>query len=61
MLEAVSQDESAEPGPAASDDKSDSGKLLLRGVRDLVNTFDPLKSVAGGLRFVPVNREVCDP
>ena len=63
--EAASPGESAKPGPAASDDKSDWGstavataKLLLRGVKDSADAFGPLKSVAGGLCFVLENCEV---
>ena len=61
----VGADESVEPGPAASDEKSDwrstavaAAKLLLRGVRDSADAFGPLKSVAGGLCFVLDNYEV---
>ena len=61
----VSTDESAEPDPAASEEKSNWGstavattKLLLRGVRDSADAFGPLKSVAGGLCFILDNYEV---
>ena len=61
----VSPDESAEPGPAASEEKSSwrstavaAAKLLLRGVRDTADAFGPLKSVAGGLCFILENYEV---
>lgn len=58
-------DESAEPG-ATGDEKESSwkstasatAKLLLRGVRDTVDAFGPLKSVAGGLCFILENYEV---
>ena len=63
--EAIGTGESAKPGPAATDDKSNWGstavataKLLLRGVRDSADAFGPLKSVAGGLCFVLENCEV---
>ena len=63
--ELVSTDQSAEPGPAASEEKSNwrstaiaAAKLLLRGVRDSADAFGPLKSVAGGLCFVLDNYEV---
>jgi len=57
--------ESAEPSPAANEDKSNwrstasaTAKLLLRGVRDSADAFGPLKSVAGGLCFILENCEV---
>ena len=43
-----------------SHDKSSAVKLL-RTVRDSVNGFGPLKSVAGGLCLVLENCEVCPP
>ena len=65
VVEVVSPDESAKPGSAASDEKSNwrstavaTAKLLLRGVRDSADVFGPLKSVAGGLCFVLENYEV---
>ena len=54
-------------GPSATVDKnkpdwksaaSASAKLLLYGVRDSVDAFAPLKSVAGGLCFILGNCEV---
>ena len=58
-------DESAGPG-ATGDEKESSwkstasatAKLLLRGVRDTVDAFGPLKSVAGGLCFILENYKV---
>ena len=64
----VSSDESAKPGPVASEEKSNwkttaaaTAKLLLRGVCDSADAFGPLKSVAGGLCFVLDNCEVRPP
>ena len=61
----ASPNESAKPGPATSEEKSNwmstavsTAKLLLRGVRDAADTFGPLKSVAGGLCFILDNHEV---
>ena len=63
--EAVGTGESAEPGPAASEEQSNwrstavaAAKLLLRGVRDSADAFGPLRSVAGGLCFILENYEV---
>ena len=63
--EAARPNESAEPGPATSEEKSNwmstavsTAKLLLRGVRDAADAFGPLKSVAGGLCFILDNYEV---
>ena len=63
--EVASPNESAEPGPATSEEKSNwmstavsTAKLLLRGVRDAADAFGPLKSVAGGLCFILDNYEV---
>jgi len=57
--------ESAEPSASADEKKtswksnaSAAAKLLLRGVRDSVDAFGPLKSVAGGLCFILENHEV---
>ena len=64
----VGPNESDEPGPVASGEKSNwrftavaTAKLLLRGVRDAGDAFGPLKSVAGGLCFILENYEVCIP
>ena len=57
--------DSVEPGASADESGLDWGsavsstaKLLLRGVRDSVDAFPPLKSVAGGLCFILENCEV---
>ena len=58
-------DENAQPNAAASVKKSSrestasaAAKFLLRGVRDSVDAFGPLKSVAGGLCSILENCEV---
>jgi len=63
--EPSADDESVELSAAPDENKSDwkstasaSAKLLLRGVRDSADSFGPLKSVAGGLCFIPENCEV---
>ena len=63
--EVVSPDESTEPGPAASEEKSNwrstavaAAKSLLRGVNESADAFGPLKSVTGGLCFILENYEV---
>ena len=48
-----------EKKPGWKSTASSSAKLLLRGVRDSVDAFGPLKSVAGGLCFILENCEVC--
>ena len=61
--EVANPDESAEPGSAASEEKSNwrstavaTAKLTLRG--DVADTFGPHKSVAGRLYFILENCEV---
>ena len=63
--EVVGPDESAKPGPAASEEKSNwrstavaAAKSLLRGVNESADAFGPLKSVAGGFCFILDNYEV---
>ena len=65
MSEDFRPEESARPSTAADESKSNwklttsaTAKLLLRGVRDSVDTFGPLKSVAGALCFILENCEL---
>jgi hypothetical protein len=57
--------ENADPNAVANEKKSNwrstasaGAKLLLRGVSESADGFGPLKSVAGGLRFILENCEV---
>ena len=52
---------SAVNGPGWGSTASSSAKLVLRGVKDSVDAFPPLKSVAGGLCFILDNYEVWYP
>ena len=65
---ALHHEKSGEPSPATYERGSNwrstasaTAKLLLLGVRDSVDAFGPLKSVAGGLCFVLENCEVWSP
>ena len=58
---ALNQNDPDTTGERESDWKSAASaaaKLLLHGVRESVDAFGPLKSVAGGLCFILENREV---